>query len=85
MSERIYDLDAFCIYSYSLCGYYLSAFIPSKLFPLNIMKSSNINPFVHKLLRTGDIFFDKMLVVCNNFITFAPIKQKSYGFIIQKK
>ena len=49
------------------------------------MKSSNINPSVYKLLRTGNIFFDIMLVVCNNFINFAPIKQKSYGFIIQKK
>ncbi len=40
------------------------------------MKSSNINPSAYKLLHAGNIFSKKMLVVCNNFITFAPVKQK---------
>lgn len=83
MSERIYDLD---IFAYNQIFYADITYTHSfRLNLFNIMKSSNINPSVCKMLRTGNIFFDKTLVVCNNFITFASVKQKSYGFIIQKK
>jgi hypothetical protein len=52
---------------------------------VNVIHNSLLLNFCVQIVAHRLHFLDKMLVVCNNFITFAPIKQKSYGFIIQKK
>ena len=58
MSERIYDLD---IFLYIIRFFYADITYTHsfRLNLFNIMKSSNINPSVCKMLRTGNIFLIK--------------------------